>query len=254
MGRAANATADYLYIDGAHIIETGAMAFSVWARPQGSSTARRILSFNDGVRGFQCSILGDSNDYFHAIGNNGSTSTSHIRKLPIAGSITDGNWYHICGSILADRTISSAYLEGVAMTDTGGGNWSTGTDNDQLVVGARNGGGLIFDGDVAEVAVWLGIELTQAEASALNGGASPLLIQTDSLVTYMPLYGSVAADEVDLISGKVATIVSGKAGTDHPPVPTIPTWPRNISAPAAAAAGTILPMVASNYYNKGSVI
>jgi hypothetical protein len=124
-----------------------------------------------------------------------------------------------------------------------------------MVVGARVIGSVshYFNGRVAEAAVW-NVELSDANFAELAAGVSPLLVRPDGLVFYAPLiHGKSASggDDYDIVGGVTLTDNATVTVADHPPV-FYKSTPWQVTAPAAAAAGTILPQMMQHGLYAGS--
>ena len=221
MARDFNGSTQYLYWDAAHIDETAKLAVSAWLNTDGG-TGDRAVHFRDGTnQGFNINVNGDSGTYIHFLGStSGDYGANTSTRLKAATS--NGTLYHVCGTVGAtvssQKNVLSAYLDGTAMTDTTGGSWSTGTDSDRLTIGRRSDAVGNYNGKTGEIAIWENYELTAEDAAWLAAGGSPWKINPQALVHYGPLTGSDASNEIDLISGKSATLVNAPSAYEHPPV------------------------------------
>lgn len=74
----------------------------------------------------------------------------------------------------------------------------------------------IWDGMLAHFAVWNGLLLSAGDALSLSRGVNPLLVQPNSLATYLPLDG-INNPEADLILGTSVSITGTRRGTLEPP-------------------------------------
>jgi hypothetical protein len=94
-----------------------------------------------------------------------------------------------------------------------------------------------MDGKVAEVGIWQAT-LTDAEVAILGKGYSPLFVQPDKLLFYIPL---IRDNDQDLIGGLSLSEVGSPTITDHPRI----IYPgRQITSrigPAVAAVDWIAP-------------
>lgn len=246
MARDFDGSADYLYWDAAHIDNTALLSVSVWLRADAGSSTRCVHlsgpTTND-YGGFMVSYNGDSGNFWHFLTRvNSSVSTygeATSRRLRAPSSTS--TWTNIVGVRADDGTVSAAYKDGSAMSDTGGLNWSQGTDIERLYVGSRSDGASFFNGQVAELAIWEGYTITAAEAAALAKGYSPLLIAPQSLVHYSPILGR-RASEIDYLSGKAATHVSAPPNFAHPRI-IYPKRTRVFVPSAGGGGGISIPVV-----------
>lgn len=126
------------------------------------------------------------------------------------GSDPSGAWHHY----LITNNGSTApvfYFDGVLQTTTGTAQtWSSTANDFQIGKWIPT---LHLIGKVAEPAIY-SVVLTQAEATSLAKGFSPMMVRPQSLSSYKPLGGRFSP-EIDLKSGNGGT-VNGATYFEHP--------------------------------------
>lgn len=125
----------------------------------------------------------------------GGTATS----VNTTTGYTVGTWHHAC-AVFASSTSRTVYIDGgSSATDTTSVN---ATGMNRTNIGARYSGtlGSYFDGKIAEAAVW-NVALTAAEVASLAKGFSPIQVNPQGLIFYVPLINNV----VDLRGGVTLT-------------------------------------------------
>lgn len=244
MGLNFNGSTDFMSYDGSLIDETAQLSFSLWVqKDDDASTSRRAMQFRDDIAGFMISINGDGAGYVHVISGNSSgnwgTSASD-RQRAIA---TNDVYHHVCGTVstgTSTKTVEAAFLDGVAMSDTAGGAWGSGVDNDTVTIGARAGGVGKFNGKVAEVAIWEGFQFTAEQALALASGMPADLLQSDKLKFYTTLQDINAG----AIIGGAATLFDSPDNFEHAPITkAIPLIVPSIAAVVGGGAQPIIIIV-----------
>lgn len=230
MPLAFDGSADYIHWDASHIPEGNGLTFGAWCFPDViNGTFRRALHFRDANIGFKFVFVNESGtNRAYVVTGNAANIGNSLRATTSAGA-----WRHLIGTKTTSHTLASAYLNGVLMTDTGGGTFANGTDNDRLTIGARSDASLFFDGVVAHVVVWDSWEPTAAEALALSLGANPLRVGPTP-IHYAPIPG-LYSQEPDLISRKLATHVSAPPFRDAWAPIRFYSFPALFVGPAAAA-------------------
>ena len=126
----------------------------------------------------------------------------------IAGSYSPNTWGHAAG-VWTSATSRTAYYNGSAGT--------TNTTNetvstlDELSIGGNYGQTILFNGYLADAAIW-NVSLTADEIASLAKGFAAHLIRPANLVHYMPL---IRSD----VGPKGAVAPSGSIGVFyHPPI------------------------------------
>lgn len=99
------------------------------------------------------------------------------------------------------------------------------TGTNPMLIGIFQDGTNPWIGRIAEVALWKGHTLTQAEVTALHNGARILSIAPAYLKGYWPLWG-VATPEPDLSGNAYHGTVTGAVLADHAPVSRYAPMPR----------------------------
>jgi hypothetical protein len=148
--------------------------------------------------------------------------------------------------ITIDRSGSAApvvYQDGSTVTVNISGvnaGWSSGTPSTPWTLGNRNvAANRVWNGLLAEFAVW-NVILTAAEGVALTSGAcSPLLVRPASLQEYTP----TIRDNISLKLG--AATITGTAVQPHPPVFRLRK--RKFAQAVSAAAGAFIKIVGTKF-------
>ena len=229
------------------------LSFSIWFNKDSSSVISRALMLGGGAGGdgFMVAFNFGTTNKVDIVSSNSTGNWGGSGQKLRATTVT-GQWHHVCGTVTANgqegagansKDILSAYLDGVLMTDTGGGQAAPGSGNTLVTIGARAGGSSHFDGQLAEACIWENsVELTAEEALALAAGAPVTSIQADKIKFYSRL------DEInssDLITGNAVTVVGTPDNTEHAPVtqvplnavvPTAVTGAQNLSPTGIASA------------------
>lgn len=153
---------------------------------------------------------------------------------------SDAAWHHILVTYDGGSTDNNpvVYVDGtsVSVTRATAPTGTRGTNGLAHLIGNKASQANVFDGLLAEFAVWDAI-LTSAEAAALGAGLTPLAIRSGARKSYVPLWGA-HSPEVDL-HGAGAT-VTGALKAAHPPVrqpaPLVAQYTTNtLSLPYTAA-------------------
>ena len=239
----------YAYFAGANIDKSQLLGVSIWVCPANTTqTASRILHVNKSgsYGGAMITCRGDGGNYFHCLApDNGLSAyggnTSERLRLAPASGFNLGQWYHICASIQGTSAsgIDNAFLDGVAMTDTGGGTWGAGAFNDNVYLGARADGGSHFVGRIAYAAVWeLSSDLTANEAQALARGVNPMDLRFGELKFFCRGDKNSLTDYLTGNTGTVSGSIFSYA--DGPPVGPEFGRRRTYSFPTAAGGATTL--------------
>ena len=94
--------------------------------------------------------------------------------------------------------------------------------NTMYIAGAGNIG--LFNGTIAEVAIWSGTGLLLVDVLQLAKGYSPLLVRPEGLYGYWPLIGRTSP-EIDLINGN-GMALGNAPGTASSPRIIYPSYPQ----------------------------
>lgn len=130
-------------------------------------------------------------------------------------------WEHACG-VWAANNLRSIYLNGGSKGTNTSGRSPTGLDSFDIGVRGDSSPDAYVSGLIAEVGVW-NVALTDAEASLLAKGLSPLLIRPNSLIAYYPLHSLY--DLTSIVNGdviKMTAFNSPVSSKDHPPMIIMP--------------------------------
>lgn len=204
-------SADYIHWDAAHIAEGSQLTFMAWMYPDViDTTFRRALHFRDANVGFKFVFVNESSTLRCYVVTGNATNLGNSLRVTVAGT---GQWYHVIGTKATDHTLTAAWLNGTSMTDTGGGTFNNGTDNDRLTIGARSDGNFFFNGVVMGVVVWASWLPTAAEATALSLGANPLKVGPTPV--HCAMIPGLHSTEPDIITQKLATHVSAPPFIDR---------------------------------------
>ena len=131
-------------------------------------------------------------------------------------------WHHyVCTMDMSasSHEIAAIYMDGTSQSityftdDNNTGNF---TGSTTLNFMSRNNASLWGKGRLAEVGIWVGVNLDAGEAKALAQGLTPPGVRPGSLEYYWPLIGRTSP-EIELMGGASAT-VNGATTTDHPRV------------------------------------
>lgn len=145
--------------------------------------------------------------------------TAAAQRLSAVGSdvVNDGNWH--TAVIVVNGTSGASnglYVDGALdVSANSSGTWDTVAGNFAQLGDSYDSFWASYIGDVADFAVWQGVQLTADEAAAYHKGTSPKLIRPSSLRLHAPLI----RDHQDTRSNTIAG--SGFSGTTvavHPRV------------------------------------
>ena len=193
---------------------TTPITLSAWYNIESIASTRSILSRN--------AVAGDFN-HVHQLRIQGTTgtlqavtrSTSEVASNASSGFRGLGTWNHACG-VFASNVSRTAFLNGIAGpldTDDRTANTQTAT----LFGCSVDDGSSPFLGKIAHPAIW-NVALTPAEVAKLAAGVSPLMVRRESLIRYIPRFGS-NLPELDVVSGGLASAWIGSTSphADEPP-------------------------------------
>lgn len=148
----------------------------------------------------------------------GATASTNANAYSYSANV----WQHGC-AVFTSTTRRDIYLNGGT---TGGNTNNSGaiTPLDRTLIAAwgftAGGYNNTAIGSIAEAAIW-DIALSSTDALLLSKGVSPLMVQPQNLVLYMPL---VRDNDTDLIGGLTMTAVGTPGIADHPSI----FYPRTI--------------------------
>jgi hypothetical protein len=152
-------------------------------------------------------------------------------------------WNHVAVTINSTSLVIVSYLNGVVdFTSSGAFNTNDGNGTKALEIGGDGGGGHLYGGTIADVAVWNAV-LSSAEVIALSKGARPHTIRPLSLVAFWPLDG-LQSPEPDLSGGVFNGTLTGTAKAFGPPLaPFTPRWPQFtfVAAPVTPPPVSLMP-------------
>jgi hypothetical protein len=143
-------------------------------------------------------------------------------------------WHHYVIGIDLNITITHLWLDGVdGSADVGGSPPGGNFNSYPLYFMSRAGSSLFLSGRLQEVAIWPGINLTQAAAQALFRGASPLNVFPSYLAYYWPIVPETPVETNWGFSGWNYAAIHGTQPTPPAPVPLRrrPVSPRLWAAP-----------------------
>jgi len=182
---------------------TGTISAAMWLKPESQVLSLAVGAYNPSTPntgwGFGYHIVGGSGKQ-----NYWSNGTASWKASSTALSV--GSWQH-CGFSASASSQGVFYLNGAS---DGGFAWTApGAYGGAKAIGATaGGGGNNYDGMIAQLAVWDGVELTADQFAALAAGFDPRLVCGDGLVFLMPLYGR-RDPEPDIVSGITGAVVNG---------------------------------------------
>lgn len=210
----ANATTNYLNVGDAAAIDISGTAFSIscWVNVAALSARQGLIVKRGTLYQFELRIEATTGIVTFIIDDGTSVFNSAT-----ASAVTAGSWYHILA--VKNGTGAGAlyvYLNGTKGTATTS-NVSVNASDGSLLFGCGGTAGSrsnALNGDLAEVAIWPTVALTDAEAVSLAKGFSPALIRPASLEGYWPIDGR-GSPEIDRANGNGAT-VNGTSAAAHP--------------------------------------
>lgn len=175
---------------------------------KGTATETLALFFSGGNTTINVAVARGGFDINTGV-TNGTTSVKYITN----GSDTALHHILVSWNVSATGNNPTWALDGVTQTNNvfSAGSGSLVTNAESWVLGNSATGIDYFDGTICDVAVWsVALSNFLATAKALNLGLSPMLVQPNSLVSYMPL---IETGGRDYIAGAVTT--TGTAYQNH---------------------------------------
>lgn len=131
-------------------------------------------------------------------------------------SFSTGVWRSVCIGYSGSSTAAgvSIVVAGTERTKSTLENTLSATilNNEPVKIGQNSGTN--SGSDYAEWAFW-DVKLTLAECEILADGYSPLFVQPQSLISYLPLFGN-ASPEIDIVGGHNGTLTGSPTKSDSP--------------------------------------
>lgn len=222
-------TGNYLRYSGTPPVVTAPFSMGCWAKVSHGSVAGFL-----GVLSRQAAPQSLYDLFFYGSGSGGgdnkiywqSNATGTGGSAVSTAAVPNGSWFHGLGVESATNS-RAVYINGGSKgTDTTNATQPTGLD--RMMVGGADHSGVngreIFPGTLAEWALW-DAALTDAEATMLSLGVSPLFIRPGNLLVYYPLVGRYSP-EIDTVGGFNQTLTGTPAVADHCRV----FYPRGLTA------------------------
>jgi hypothetical protein len=193
----------------------------IWINGSGGGSLGRVFDqFNSASLGSGLDIFNNSGNFLEFSSPFSTTGGTWTFTIP-----SSGVWHHILLTYNAGSVANNpiVYLDGVAGDGLVNltppvGTVTTLTGN--YYVGNREAGARVWDGKIAEFAVWNGSILTANDDLALFGGASPLKVHGGPSF-YLPLGGELA-NEPDWGPSHLAQTITGTLFSPHAPTQQYP--------------------------------
>ena len=128
---------------------------------------------------------------------------------------TQNTWHHAAG-VTSSPTSRYGYLDGSPGSEDTNSAEPLGVDRTSIGRYGRSSGGVNFDGQIAEAAIWADA-LTTDEVAALAARFPPTAVRPDALVFYAPL-NQPSGDDYDWVGGLTLTDNATVTAADHPPI------------------------------------
>jgi len=164
-------------------------------------------------------------------------STYAIAKVNFA--LSTDTWYH--AAVTWDAADEHhAWINAANKADNLDSNGWGNFNNWVFSLGCYSSGTGLYDGDLAEFAVYDGV-LTEDEVGALAAGHCPLAVRPDLLSSYYPLGGLLVpkASLLDRWGSSDLTAHGSPDAQDHPGGLIYPSGPRRVLVPSGATGGAI---------------
>ncbi len=152
----------------------GARSIAFWMRRNGNPAATCYLvaegSLAASNTGFACDVSTSGTVYCN-IGKGDGVAMIHP-NINVAGTC-DGQWHHICYTWdgTTDANMAKLYLDGVlADSDTAVATSQGGASTTDLHFGMFNGATYPWDGELADIRVYAGVAITQAQIRSIIAG------------------------------------------------------------------------------------
>lgn len=224
-----NGTSSKLELVGAISPTGGPLTLFCWMKPANTSqTAVSVSSGNFGA-GTECSIIQIATD-LRAQSRDGGASNYAIKSGVVAAwkpamaqfDVSGRNLWYDSGTSTTEGTVNDPAI----------------ASHNRFRVGVRGyEDNLWFTGDIAEVAAWNGT-LSDADFTALAGGALPETVQPSLLLDVWPLL-TAAGTQVGIINGTVLTATSTSTGASHPVTREAGGTPVNFTGAVPAQNGNV---------------
>ena len=134
---------------------------------------------------------------------------------------TTGVWYHAC-AVGISATSRDVYLNGGSKGSNTTSSTPSGLDTTSLGVSTRNTTVNVYDGRIAEAAIW-NVALNADEVLALANRVSPQRVRPASLLAYWPLYG-IGSPEPDCGSNSTRYNMTVTGATQFAHAPVMPPF------------------------------
>ena len=206
------------------------ITFGAWVKTTSTGSNRTIISVSSSssTNPILRLLLSGNKPYFQI-----RADDSIIVTALAANPISTNTWTHV--SCTATSSETEVFKNGVSVGTAGEGYVDPITvDQTELGVLLRTGPGVeLFDGDMAEAAIW-NVALTDEEMLELAAGYTPSMVRPSALVMYNPLNG-----HNNDVTGTCNFTVSGTTPAAHPPM--LQQTGQILQFPSGAAAGGFIP-------------
>lgn len=172
-------------------------------------------------------------DWWIGLSGSGQATFSLLGGAAVepAATVNDGNWRLLSGCRVSGTM--RVFVDGVLRATAS----SSGNSNPASTLSIGRLGAAFpayWIGDIAEVAFWQTVGLSDAEMAALGKGYSPRFIRRQSLTAYWPIIGN-QSPEPDLRNGYNATLNGPPTKTVHPRI----IYPVGLWSSTPAAGGSV---------------
>lgn len=166
-----------------------------------------------------------------------NTSTTTGGPVTPAGTVALNTWYVVSGYVSATK--QTLFVNGANKVTT------TLSFTPWVAFGEFAVGRMLpystqyFQGDLAELAIWKNVELTDAEHATLGTTANPWTVRPESITDYFPMYGTggAASTETSLVNRRYLTPVGNPPQSTHPTLDALPE--PVFSAPVSLFTGNL---------------
>lgn len=187
----------------ADVVTAYPLSMACWARPT-TNALSALISISDGSTSYWALALNGSGGATAILNTGGGSSQLD------QGSSSTGVWNHFgLNWSSGGRKVS---FNGTLNSQTAAQGSPGGLDRTQVGT-LWSGGALVYNGDIAEAAIWNAL-LDDAEFAVLAAGVSPLLVRPSALVAYWPLLGQYSP-EIDVRAGKGLTLNNAPVAAPH---------------------------------------